>query len=93
MAPRHLHEALAHPVHPRWLPVHTAQYGTLRHARHDGGPCVRVGRREAAWWVCHLEADYGLAGDVGEGVVVEDLDGFAGAGPGGVNVQCTAIGT
>lgn len=44
---------------------------------------MRVGRGEAAWWVGHLESDYGLAGGVGEGVVVEDLDGFAGPRPGG----------
>lgn len=82
VAPGHLHEALAHPVYPGWLPVHPAQYGTLRHARHDGRAGVPVGRREAPWWVGYLEADYGFPGGVGEGVVVEKFDCLAGAGAG-----------
>lgn len=77
MTARHLNETITHLVHPGWVPVHAAQYASLGDTSHYGGPRVPVGRREAARRVGDLEADDGLAGGVWEGVIIEDLDGFA----------------
>lgn len=86
MTARYLHETIPRLVHPGRVPVHAAQYASLGDTSHDGGPRVPVGRREAAWRVGHLEADYGLAGGVLEGVIIEDFDGLAWPGAEGCQV-------
>jgi len=80
MAPRPLDELLARQVHLGRVAVHTAQELAFQHVGHGGGAGVAMGRRRAAGRVVHLQTHDGLAGGVGELVVVQDLELLPGTG-------------
>lgn len=79
MASRIFAEALARMVHLGRVTIHPAEELTLDHS--GGDSCTRVSMRRcpSARTIVDLDTNEGLAGCVGELVVVKDLDVFAGA--------------
>ena len=77
MATRKLAEALACVIHLGRVTVHPAEELTLNHSGGDGRTRVSMRRCPAVRTIVDFETNDGLAGCVGELVVIKNLDGFA----------------
>ena len=83
VAPGLLDKVLTGAVNLGWVAVHAAEELAFDDVGDGRGARVAVGRGGAGGGVVEFEADNGFAGAVGEGVVIEDFELFAGAFAGG----------
>lgn len=76
VAPGRLIPARARREHPDRLVVHPVPDGAVEHVADDrGAAAVAVWREGAVWGERDAEGDEGVAGGVGEFVLVEELAG------------------